>query len=225
MTEQEPLLEALKNVNTDYIELIIKNIYFKEVNEKLKEENYVPKNEDIFKAFTYFNIEETKLVIIGMDPYPEPDNVTGLAFSVRENSKIPSSLRNIYKELMKERLIERLPKTGDLTLIARQGVLLLNMALTIVPNKTGSHSKIWYKFTTELITQLSELNKKCIFILMGNEAKKLKKNINNEERVITSAHPSPLSIKLFIGCNIFLDANVALIKMNLNPIDYSILNA
>ena len=129
-----------------------------------------PPKEDIFNAFKYFEPEQTKVVIIGQDPYHQPGQANGLTFSVSPGVKIPPSLRNIFKEMGKTNV-----ESGDLTYLAKQGVLLINTTLTVQVGKPNSHSNIWKGFTKNLIKNLSEKVDTPVFMLWGNHAKKWKR--------------------------------------------------
>ena len=133
-----------------------------------------PIKNNIFKAFDYFNIEDTKIVIIGQDCYHGEGQAHGLCFSVPQNINIPPSLRNIYKELNND-INFGIPNHGNLTNWAKQGILLLNSSLTVRESTPGSHIKLWEKYTDNIIKLISDKNNSIIFILWGNFAKKKKK--------------------------------------------------
>ena len=152
---------------------------------------FPPKNL-IFNAFNHFNIASTKVVILGQDPYINPDEAMGLSFSC--NTKIPPSLRNMYKELGTDLGVDCSSKTGDLSGWANQGVLLLNTALTVLQGKSNSHSKIWRKFTDNIIKMLSERCDNVCFVLWGTNAKSKEKFIDQDKHfIVKGVHPSPLS--------------------------------
>ena len=142
------------------------------------------------------------MVLIGQDPYPTKDVAMGLAFSVNKSTKIPKSLHNIFVELQNELDIPY-PSNGDLTKWANRGVLLLNRILTVEEGKPLSHkNQGWERFTLRLIEEINKQNHKIVFILLGNEAKKLTSILNNPNHLILQApHPSPLSAYTgFFGC-------------------------
>lgn len=155
-----------------------------------------PPNENIFKAFSYFDFTDTKVVILGQDPYHQPGQAMGLSFSVPKGVKIPPSLVNIFKELKKDSEIKnyKIPDHGDLTSWAKQGVLLLNAALTVQQSKASSHSKKWNFITDEIIKHISDNLQGVVFMLWGNYAKNKSPLIDAKKHLIlTAIHPSPLS--------------------------------
>ena len=170
-----------------------------------KEKTIYPKYEDIYKAFELTPLENVKVVIIGQDPYQTPGFANGLAFSVNPDVKIPKSLANIYKELNNDLGID-IPKNGDLTIWAKNGVLLLNRILTVESGKSLSHKNMgWEMFTEAVIKYINKCDKKIVFILLGNHAKNIKCLLNNPKHLIIEApHPSPLSAyQGFFGSKIF----------------------
>ncbi len=223
------LMETIKNdwhkiLNDEFKKpyyLNLKNFLQKEYDNKI----IYPPKEDIFKALELTSYKDTKVIILGQDPYHEKNQAQGLAFSVNENVKIPPSLKNIYKEL-KNDLNCYIPNNGNLTKWAKQGVLLLNDILTVEEHKALSHkNKGWEIFTLEIIKKLNEKEKPLVFILWGNNAIKKEKYINNKHLIIKSAHPSPLSVnKGFFNSKPFSKTNDFLIKNNLKPIDWQIDN-
>lgn len=154
--------------------------------------NIFPKEENIFKCFQYFEIYETKIVIIGQDPYyTNPNQATGLCFGTI--NKPPPSLKNIANELLSDIGIEL--KDYSLESWAKQGVLLLNSALTVIQGKPSSHIKLWSQFTDSIINELNKLSNPIIFVAWGAFAHAKLKNIDtNKHYVIISSHPSPLSV-------------------------------
>lgn len=206
------------------------NFFFKEKKDDLENilkqidfENEIiyPIKENIFNAFNITAYEDIKVVIIGQDPYHNEGQANGLAFSVPVGFKLPPSLKNIYIELKEDLNIEN--KNGDLTNWAKQGVFLINTALTVVKNKPMSHTKIgWQDF---VISTVKEINKKenVIFLLWGGEAKKFKKYISENNFIIESPHPSPLSCyRGFWGSKPFSKINNILIKNGLSEINWEI---
>ena len=153
-----------------------------------------PPAKQIFNAFDQCPFEQTKVVIIGQDPYHGPGQAHGLCFSVAEGVPNPPSLQNIFKEILSD-LGKPIPINGDLTRWARQGVLLLNATLTVQAHQAGSHQrKGWEEFTDAAIRHLAEEREHLVFILWGAYAQKKGAFIDrNKHLVLTSAHPSPLS--------------------------------
>ena len=172
---------------------------------------YPPRNE-IFNAFKLAPLEDVKVVIFGQDPYPNPNEAMGLAFSVKEGIKLPPSLQNIFKEIYKEYEKEgELPKSGDLTYLAKQGVLLLNSYLTVEAHKPLSHKRKEYELLLiDIISVLNKIHKPIVFMLWGGNAKKYRKYLTNPyHKVIETNHPSPLSANRggWFGSNCFLETN------------------
>lgn len=183
-----------------------------------------PKAENIFNALNLVNFEDVKVVIIGQDPYHEPNQAHGLSFSVEKDVSIPPSLQNIYKELQSD-LGCKIPKSGNLTKWAKQGVLLLNTVLTVRKSCANSHKeKGWEEFTQRIIELLNKREKPVIFILWGNSAKSLERFITNpKHKVIKSAHPSPLSCyNGFFGSKPFSKTNEYLKEFGEKEIDWQI---
>ncbi|MEQ8217778.1 MAG: uracil-DNA glycosylase [Arenibacter sp.] len=153
-----------------------------------------PKESNIFAAFNHCHLEETKVVIIGQDPYHGSNQANGLCFSVNEGVVHPPSLVNIFREIESD-LGKAYHENGNLEQWADQGVLLLNATLTVRAHEAGSHqNRGWELFTDTVIQKLSEEKEKLIFLLWGGFAKKKAKLINTEKHyILTSGHPSPLS--------------------------------
>ena len=181
---------------------------------------------DIFNAFKLTSYADTKVVIFGQDPYHEPDQAHGLAFSVKKGVKIPPSLLNMYKERHHE-LGCYIPNNGYLEKWARQGVMLLNNSLTVRQSSANSHRNIgWEEFTNAVARLYNDRKKPIIFMLWGNNAKEKMKIITNPHHIImTAAHPSPLSASRgFFGCEHFKTANKILERNGDMPIDWQIEN-
>ena len=202
--------------------------YFVKLSNFLKDEyennNIYPPKEDIYNALKYTDFDNVKVVILGQDPYHEKGQAHGLCFSVQDNIPIPASLRNIFKELNSDLNIN-IPKSGNLTKWAKQGVLLLNAVLTVRESHANSHkNKGWEIFTDGIIEKLNNCNRPIIFVLWGNDAKKKSQLINNPKHyVLTAAHPSPLSAyNGFFGCKHFSKINELLALNNIEPIDWSL---
>lgn len=153
-----------------------------------------PEKENIFAAFEYCPFEDTKVIILGQDPYHGPNQANGLCFSVQDGIKHPPSLINIFKELQSD-VQKPYPDSGNLKAWANQGVLLLNAILTVRAHTAGSHQKKgWETFTDAVIRTLSDEKEGLMFLLWGGYAKKKAKLIDsNKHHILTSGHPSPLS--------------------------------
>ena len=181
---------------------------------------------DIFNALKYTSYKDTKVVILGQDPYHDQGQAHGLAFSVKPNIPTPPSLLNIYKELNNE-LGLFIPNNGYLISWAKQGVLLLNTVLTVKAHMANSHkNKGWEIFTDNIIRYLNKRDEPVIFVLWGTNAREKKKLINTSKHYILEApHPSPLSAhRGFFGCNHFKKINEILDKLNKEKINWQIDN-
>lgn len=151
-----------------------------------------PKIENIFKCFTYFEPNNTKVVLLGQDPYHGPNQATGLCFGVNNNN-IPPSLKNIAKELKND--LNLILKDYSLENWAKQGILLLNASLSVIQSKPGSQMKLWNHFTDFIINELNNCNHKIIFVAWGAFAHNKLKNVDlNKHSMVISSHPSPLSV-------------------------------
>lgn len=182
-----------------------------------------PPKECIFNALKYTSFENVKVVIVGQDPYHGVGEAHGLSFSVQDNVKVPPSLQNIYKELYDD-LGVPIKKTGNLTVWAKQGVLLLNSVLTVEKDKASSHKGLgWELFTDYVIKVLNLKETPVVFILWGNFARSKKVLITNPNHyIIESPHPSPFSAyNGFFGSKPFSKTNNFLLKNKLTPIDWS----
>jgi uracil-DNA glycosylase len=183
-----------------------------------------PSTDHVFNAFELTSLADTRVVILGQDPYHGPGQAHGLAFSVQPGSRIPPSLRNIYKELATD-IDSPVPTHGDLTSWAHQGVLLLNTTLTVRSGEAASHQGHgWETFTDRVIRELNDKTETIVFILWGASSRKKASLINQQRHVvIESAHPSPLSARHgFFGSRPFSRANTALIENGREPINWSI---
>lgn len=207
-----------------------KKEYYLNLREFLKSEysryTVFPPMHDIFNALRYADYDNIKAVIIGQDPYHQPNQAHGLAFSVKKGVKIPPSLLNMYKELHDE-LGLYIPNNGYLEKWAKQGVMLLNASLTVRDGLANSHrNKGWEQFTNRIVECLNERKEPVIFMLWGNNAKEKMQVITNpEHKILTAAHPSPLSASRgFFGCGHFKTANRLLTSMGKEPIDWQIEN-
>ena len=179
-----------------------------------------PPMDEIFQASRLTPLSETKVVLVGQDPYQEEGQAMGLSFSVREGTVEPPSLRNIKEELRNEGLLHE-PWSSDLSRWAKQGVLLLNSTLTVRAHQAASHQgKGWETFTDNAIMALNEDSKPKVFLLWGSYARSKKVMITNPAHLILeSAHPSPLSAyRGFFGNGHFKKANDFLVSNGMDPI-------
>lgn len=214
-SDWKPIIEPL--LNTPSSQLLIQK-----VEHAYATSTVYPAAENIFKAFDLCSFSNTKVILLGQDPYHGEGQAQGLSFSVPSNTKLPPSLKNIFKEISSEFNIQP-PSNGDLTRWAAQGVLMLNTTLTVEAAKPASHSKIgWDNFTTKVIQRLSDTKSHLVFILWGNHAIQKTKYIDpSKHLILTGVHPSPLSAhRGFFGCNHFIDCNTYLASHNLTPINW-----
>jgi uracil-DNA glycosylase len=180
-----------------------------------------PPEQDVFNAFALTPCSKLKLVLIGQDPYHGEGQAHGLCFSVRHGVTPPPSLKNMFKELKTDLGIDP-PTHGNLESWARQGVLLLNAVLTVRANTANSHKdRGWERFTDLVIDALDKRDQPIVFALWGAYAQKKGKRITNPRHVVvTAAHPSPLSAKLFLGSRPFSAIDAALRHAGHTPIDW-----
>ncbi len=182
---------------------------------------YPPRNE-MFNAFKYCTVNDLKVVIIGQDPYHEPHQAMGLCFAVNHGVALPPSLKNIYKEIENEYHVDMSKQDGDLTYLAKQGVLLLNSILSVEKGKPLSHNiKEYELFFKDVLSFINNLNRPIVFLLWGGYAKSLSKYLTNPNFLILKAnHPSPLSANRggWFNNNHFLLCNEYLVKHNISPI-------
>ena len=202
--------------------------YYKRLMKFLEEERQdntiYPPEEDVFNALKFSPYNNTKVVILGQDPYHEPGQAHGLCFSVNKGVKIPPSLVNIYKEMQNDMGIIQ-PNHGYLADWAYHGVLLLNTVLTVRRGEANSHKgKGWEKFTDRIVELLNQREKPMVFILWGANAKSKQSLITNKDHMILSgAHPSPLSaFNGFFGGGYFSKANRFLELTGQEPIDWQL---
>lgn len=191
------------------------------VKSEYKQSTVYPPASFIFNAFELTPFDKVKVVILGQDPYHQPKQANGLAFSVNNGIKIPPSLVNIYKEIESDIGVKTINKEGNLENWAEQGVLLLNATLTVKASQAGSHqNKGWEKFTDAVVKVLSEQTENLVFILWGNYAQKKGLVIDeNKHLIIKSAHPSPLSAyNGFFGSKPFSQTNSYLIFSGKEPV-------
>jgi len=181
-----------------------------------------PKKSEIFAALNLTPLPRVKAVILGQDPYHGPGQAHGLCFSVKPGVQIPPSLQNIFHEL-KHQVGVPVPKAGDLTKWATKGILLLNTSLTVERGKAGSHqNRGWETFTDRIIQVVSEGRENVVFFLWGSFAQRKAPLIDRKKHLmLTSAHPSPLSVhRGFFGNGHFKRANEFLLSKGLEPIDW-----
>jgi uracil-DNA glycosylase len=202
------------------------NTFYKNILKLYDSKTIYPLKDNIFNALKYTSYKDTKVVIVGQDPYHEEGQAHGLSFSVQKGIDIPASLQNIYKELQNDLGIK--PKdNGDLTGWAKKGVLLLNAVLTVEAHKAGSHRNLgWEPLTDYIIKLLNKKDEPVVFILWGNFARSKKDLITNPKHlVLESPHPSPFSANSgFFGCNHFIKTNEFLKQNGMEPIDWQIEN-
>ena len=200
--------------------------YYKELRKFLKSEyssrRIYPEMNDIFNALKFTSFEDTKVVIIGQDPYHGYGQAHGLCFSVKEGVALPPSLKNIYKELNSD-VGKEITSNGCLTDWARQGVLLLNAVLTVREGEPTSHKdKGWERVTDRIILELNRKQTPIVFLLWGAYAQKKAEIIDNPlHKKLISVHPSPLSASRgFFGCKHFSKTNEILSNNGLNGIKW-----
>lgn len=222
--------EILKNDWKLYLNEEFEKEYYKNLRNILKKDyltkTVYPHMENIFNALHLTSFENTKVVILGQDPYHQKGQAHGLSFSVNKGIKIPPSLVNIYKEL-NEDLGLYIPNNGFLEKWALQGVLLLNTTLTVLENLPNSHQDIgWSIFTDKVISVLNKKETPVVFILWGKNAISKEKLMTNKNHLILkSVHPSPLSASRgFFGTKPFSKTNEFLRKNGLAEIDWQIEN-
>ena len=184
------------------IESLYKDESFEDINLTLQEDcqhvSIYPSPYNLYKAFNTTPFDKVRVVILGQDPYHGKDlniiQAMGLSFSVPEGVTIPSSLRNIYSNLLKFKHIKKMPQTGNIEKWAQQGCLLLNTALTVKEAKPNSHSLLWHDFTSNIISQLSNQKTNLIFVLWGSSSANKEHLIDEKKhKIIISSHPSGLS--------------------------------
>ena len=217
----------------ELIEEESKKEYYKQLKMFVDSEyavNHVyPERKNIFKALELTPLNKVRVVILGQDPYHQPGQAQGLAFSVDEGVKLPPSLLNIFKELDREYHCG-IPKSGNLEAWARQGVLLLNTVLTVRQGKPNSHAGHgWEIFTDEIIKLIGQQPQPIVFLLWGKQAQVKGQlimqqiadgTLKGDRKILMAAHPSPLSARNFIGCDHFVKCNDFLEKHETTPIQW-----
>ena len=199
------------------------NNMIKEIDEQRLTKTIYPPKEQVFRVFD-LPLKDIKVVILGQDPYHNPDQACGLSFSVNDGVPLPKSLINIYKELHDDLGIKP-AKTGNLESWFKQGVFLLNAVLTVEKNSPASHSKMgWENFTDYIIENISEKNENVVFVLWGAYARSKSKLIDpSKHKIIESAHPSPLSAyRGFFGSKVFSQINSYLAENGRETINFKL---
>jgi uracil-DNA glycosylase len=218
---QKVMQEELKKTYIIHLAAFLKQ-------ERAKTQSIYPPEELVFNALSQTPYSNTKVVIVGQDPYHGPGQAHGLSFSVPKGIPLPPSLQNIYKELATDLGINK-PNHGCLLKWAKQGVLLLNATLTVRDAEPLSHhNKGWERFTDAIIKELAKKKEPIVFILWGKNAVKKCEDVpelaqNRQHTILKAAHPSPFSAHSgFFGCRHFSKTNELLVKQGMPPIDWSI---
>lgn len=205
------------------LEGVVKDIDKFLAAEKAAGETVFPPEDEIFTALNLTSLNGVKALVLGQDPYHDDKQAHGLAFSVREGTKMPPSLRNIFKELKSDLGINA--ESTELIPWAKQGVLLLNTVLTVRAHTPGSHRKKGWEILTDAIVKYVNLKSPhCAFVLWGRDAWTKEPLINTEKHlIIKSVHPSPLSASRgFFGSRPFSQINDFLQQNNIEPIDWNL---
>ena len=204
--------------------------YFKKLSDFVKAQRQsktvFPPEEQVYTWTHFHAIKDTRVVIIGQDPYHGPNQAHGLSFSVQKGVAIPKSLQNIYKELQNDIENFKSPGHGNLTGWSKQGVLMLNACLTVNKGEPNSHQgKGWENFTDAVISWISKnAAQNVVFLLWGRFAQKKSSLIGSRHKILTSAHPSPFSADNgFFGCKHFSQTNAYLRSQKLTEIDWAAL--
>ena len=203
----------------DFCELLNKFL-----NKEYAENTCYPPRELLFNAFRLTPLDKVRVVIVGQDPYHEPGQAMGLSFSVPKGIKVPPSLVNIYKEIAQEYNCQMNYSSGDLTYLAKQGVLLLNSILSVRAHQPMSHNNEEYKkFLASVLEVLDHQKQPIVFLLWGGPARKLKGYLHNPSHLILECiHPSPLAANHggWFGNNHFTEANRYLREHGLSEINW-----
>ena len=196
----------------------------------LKDREFYPAPNELYRALDLVRPENVRVVIFGQDPYPGRNgatgkpNATGMAFSVRPGDEVPKSLLNILSEV-KDNCPESQIVNGDLTRWAEQGVLLLNSSFTVAPGQAGSHIQVWRGLVINILKQIGSINRDCIYVMWGAEAKKMREFVVSYSLQLEAPHPSPRAGlgtgRVFRGCRHFVLINQHLVKIGQKPIDWS----
>jgi uracil-DNA glycosylase len=191
------------------------------VDAEYSSQTVFPPREDLFSAFRLCSPPQTRVLILGQDPYHKQGQAHGLSFSVRPGVSVPPSLRNVYKEIHDDLGVTP-PPNGDLTRWAQQGVLLLNAVLTVRSGQPASHAqKGWEEFTDAAIQAVNESPYRVVFLLWGSYARKKAALVRNPQHVVLEAgHPSPMNPRGFLGSRPFSQANAALLEAGRGEVNW-----
>jgi uracil-DNA glycosylase len=194
------------------------------VREERRAHTVYPPHDDVFNALRCTSHADTRVVVLGQDPYHGPGQAHGLCFSVRRGVRVPPSLANIHRELHDD-IGVAVPTHGNLEAWARSGVLLLNTTLTVRAGQAGSHQgRGWETFTDRVIETVSAKRERVVFVLWGSSARKKRSLIDaTAHTIVESAHPSPLSAHNgFFGSKPFSRANAALADAGRPPVVWAL---
>ena len=218
-------------LNNDWDQLLkdeFEKPYFRklvfDILEEYKRYTVFPELNHVMKAFRLCSYEQTKVVLVGQDPYHNDFEAMGLSFSVPKGVKIPPSLHNIFLEMSDDLKVDY-PRSGDLTSWAKQGVFLLNSILTVRKNEPLSHKDLgWATFTDAVISMISQKHQGVVFWLMGSYARSKRVLIDQTKHyIIETVHPSPLSAyRGFFGSKLFSKTNRYLMEHGLDPIKFDL---
>ncbi len=202
--------------------------YFLELDRFLhqahQDKKIYPPHHKMFEAFNLCSLSSLQVVMIGQDPYHQPGQANGLAFSVNPGVKLPPSLRNIYREIESDLGVKMDYLNGDLSYLARQGVLMINSLLSVEEGKPLSHKHLGYDaFFLHLLKFIASLSQPIVFLLWGHHAKQYQSLIDPKHHVLFAHHPSPLSANRggWFGCRHFSKTNQWLILQGKLPIQWS----
>lgn len=221
-------LHLLKESWTKFFQKQAQEKYFNQLLSQIDSEYQdswcCPSQEQIFRLFWEVDLSEIKVVILGQDPYHQPKVADGIAFSSQKPHYLPPTLKNIFQEMSSD-LGSSLPTKGNLLPWIKEGVFLLNTALTVKASKPLSHTELWTEFTYHLINYLNGCNSQLVWIFWGARAKKIKEDCQiKDEFSLVSFHPSPFSAKYgFFGSKPFSKTNNLLTKLGKKPINWLVL--
>jgi uracil-DNA glycosylase len=229
MSSQFNVTSLIDNVSNDWKDILrdIVEPYRKAIDSFMTTEyqtyeglrDVLPCQDFIFRAFSECSFRDVKVVIIGQDCYPTKGDAMGMCFSVPNGTRCPPSLRNIFKEIQHEYNVQR--KETDLSDWAKQGVLLLNTALTVREGAPGSHLKTWKDFTRDVVKYIAKTKTHVCYILWGEHAISFKQHVDETQNcILTHSHPSPLSRRPFVGCNHFKLSNEYLSRQGFTEIQW-----
>jgi uracil-DNA glycosylase len=222
---QKPVLHSswMNVLSVEFQQDYFKNLMEFITSEKNKGKLIFPSSADIYNAFNLTPLNKVKVVILGQDPYHGDGQAHGLSFSVKDDIKLPPSLKNMFKELEDDIDAFQLPTSGNLSKWAAQGVLLLNAILTVEAHKAASHQKQgWEQFTDNVIKLVSKECEYVVFLLWGKYAEQKERLIDEQKHmVLKAAHPSPFSAyRGFLGCKHFSKVNEYLNSEGRTAIDW-----